>query len=126
MEEGFVEKLPDELSSRSSQRLPKSDFLGASLKAGCGKVHEVDAGDEQDEDGDQGKNTDVSHRPVRTVWLEQVDAGELLKTEDFVLAWGAGFQESGNFLFQERGGTTPLKKEIDLIVLAAPVGFQGS
>ena len=100
MQEGFAEELPDELSSRSAQRFPKSDFLGASFKTGCGQVHEVDAGDKQDEDGDQGKNTDESHRPVRTIGIVQVNPGKFLKLEDFGPARSAGFQESGNFLFQ--------------------------
>lgn len=126
MEEGLAEKLPDELSSCSSQCLPKSDFLGAPFKAGCGQVHEINAGDKQDEASHQGKNADVSHQPVRTVRIEEVDPGEFLKTEDLVQARSAGFQEPGDFLFQERGGTALSKKEIDVIVLAVPVGFQGS
>jgi hypothetical protein len=52
--------------------------------------------------------------------------GEFLKSKDLVLAWGAGIQESGDFLFQELCGTVSLEKKIDLIVLPVPVGFQGS
>jgi hypothetical protein len=55
-----------------------------------------------------------------------VNPGEFLKVKDFVLAWCAECQESGDFLFQERGGGAPLEKEIGLIVLAVPISFQGS
>ena len=51
----FAVKLADDAFPLGADDLAQPDLLGPVGRAGRGQVHEVDAGDEQDEQGDEPK-----------------------------------------------------------------------
>ena len=54
----LAQELPDELSLVRADDLPQTDLLGPLEGSGRGQVHVIDAGDDQDEDGDRGEQED--------------------------------------------------------------------
>jgi hypothetical protein len=62
-EKSLSEKLADQLAPFRPDHLPEADFLNSSRRAGCGQVHEIDTGDEEDEGCDRRED------------IERADAG---------------------------------------------------
>ena len=61
----FTDKLFDQLPAESTEHLPHPHFPRPAGRAGGGKVHKIDAGDQQDEQTDGGDNPQIRHPGVR-------------------------------------------------------------
>src|SRR6185437_16294813 len=55
----FTQELTDEVDAARPQHLADADLTGTGSRPCGGQVHEVDTGDEQDEDGDGAEDIDV-------------------------------------------------------------------
>jgi len=56
----FAQELPDELHPVSSDDLPHPDLSRPGGRSGCGQIHIVKAGNEQDKEADGRKKIDVA------------------------------------------------------------------
>ena len=82
---GVAEELADELALARPDDLAQADLLGPLEGPGRGQVHVVDAGDDQDEDGDRGEEEDeagvADQAEIEIGPGMEVDAGQGLEEE---------------------------------------------
>ena len=81
----FPQELSDEVAAASPDNFSYSDFPGPPARPGRGQVHEVDAGDGQDDDGDGRENIDLENIAVAAEFPSQfgteMDGGQRFKME---------------------------------------------
>ena len=79
-EDGFAEELDDDLAAKCAGDFPDADLLGPEGGPGGGEVHIVDAGDQEDEEGDGAENGDAAGIAVLFHFVVEmgmkVDAGQ--------------------------------------------------
>jgi len=82
---GLPQKLPDEILPVRAQHFAQSDLAGAPGRAGGGEIHEIAAGDEQNEDRNCRKKIDVRDVAVGFDFCSkvrmQMDVGQLLQMQ---------------------------------------------
>jgi hypothetical protein len=112
-EQGFPEELDGEGPAGRAHDLAEADLLGSLDGAGRGEVHEVDAGDDQDEGGDDREQDDRAEIARGLVFGPcvggEVDVLDLLEVETLRIA---RLHEPS--LFVRPGRKDPVEKRRDL------------
>ena len=114
-QEGFAEELPDELAPLRADGLPQPDFFRPPCGPRRGEVHEVDARQQEHEDGNRREEVDERDVAVRLqLGVEvgvQVDVEERLEVEPVRrLVADDAVLEVGELRF-ERGGVRALSEQ---------------
>src|SRR5579863_6977024 len=55
----FADELADQATSFCTHYFPYAYFFGATFRPGCGEVHEIDTGNEQDDPGYAGEESHI-------------------------------------------------------------------